>query len=146
MAEQNGKITNPETSILIVDDNPQYTMVLKKILTAAFGYLNITSVDSTVKAYDILKTDPGRFQLLFIDYNFPDGHTGGELLTRLATEELLGDKVAFLITSEPTVDNTKAALKAGARGVVAKPFDRKDLLKQLEKADRAAYIDSLDSF
>ena len=139
-------INDARTNVLIVDDNLQYTQVLKRILQGAFGYRNITSVDTTNAAYDLIAKEPERFQLLFVDYNFPGGETGGALLEKLKQSELMANRVAFLITSEPTVDNVKEATQAGALGVVAKPFDREELKKQLEKAERSIVVDNTESF
>jgi len=130
-------VRDSTTSVLIVDDSVEYTAVLSKLLKGVFGYQQVTTVSSTADAYQLLKGHPGTFQLLFVDYRFPTGSTGGDFLERLSKEELLADKVAFLITSEPTVDNIKQARAAGAVGVVAKPFDREQLRLQLEKAERA---------
>ena len=143
---QDDNFSGPETPILIVDDNPQYTKVLSKILEAGFGYHNITTAESTREAYELVEADPSRFRLMFVDYNFPSGDSGGELLHKLREREWLTDKVAFLITSEPTVDNMSEAMAAGAMGVVAKPFDRNDLRKQLDKARQSFYLDNTDSF
>ncbi len=139
-------IKSPEVPVLIVDDNPQYTQLLKRILAGAFGYKDITTVENTVDALAMIEKDPKKFQLLFIDYRFPDGHTGGELLTQLNQQALMDDRVAFLITSEPTLENQKQALKAGARGVVAKPFDRARIQEQLDKAERVIKADRGESF
>ena len=138
-------VRDSTTSVLIVDDSVEYTAVLSKLLKGVFGYQQVTTVSSTADAYALLKGHPGTFQLLFVDYRFPTGSTVGDFLERLSKEELLADKVAFLITSEPTVDNIKQARAAGAVGVVAKPFDREQLRLQLEKAERAIKTER-DSF
>lgn len=130
--------TNPQnTSVLIVDDNPQYAAMLKRILTGAFGYRDVSLVESIETAFELLSGNPQRFQLLFVDYNFPDGANGGQLLERLQKESMLKGRAAFLITAEPTVENMKQASAAGALGVVAKPFDRDDLKHKLENARRS---------
>ncbi|RMG42818.1 MAG: response regulator [Candidatus Dadabacteria bacterium] len=146
MTTKKRDISNPETSVLIVDDSMQYSMVLQKILQGVFGYHDVTTVDNPGDAFKLISEDPEKFGMLFVDYNFPDGNTGGDLLNQLAKNDLIKDKVAFLITSEPTPDNMKAAINAGALGVVAKPFDREELKRQLEKARRAREIDEVDSF
>ncbi len=135
-----------ETSVLIVDDSAQYAGVLKKILGAVFGYADVTTVNTTDEAYEMVRQSPQRFKLMFVDYNFPSGISGGELLKQMAAQDLMKEKAAFLITSEPTIDIVKSALAAGALGVVAKPFDRTELGKQLEHAARAVMLDKNESF
>ena len=124
------------TPILIVDDSAQYTTVLRKVLEGGFGYRDVTTVSSATDAYDLISENPERFRILFVDYSLQSGTTGGQLLERLQNENLITDKVAFLITSDPTVENMKQAKAAGALAVVAKPFDREELKTQLDKADR----------
>ena len=122
--------------ILIVDDNSQYAQLLRKILESSFGFNNITSVSDTKDAKDLIDSDPEKFRLLFIDYNFPTGYTGGELLGDLHKANQMHGKAAFLITSEPSLSNVDQATKAGALGVVVKPFSRTDLQTKIERALR----------
>lgn len=139
-------VDDPANPVLIIDDNPQYTALLSKMLSGVFGYTDITTKSSLQDGYETITESPTKFKLVFIDFRFPTGETGADLLRKLASEHLLEDKVAFLITSEPNADNVKAAAQAGAMGVVAKPFDRGELKKQLEKASRAMSARSIDSF
>ncbi len=134
-------IKSPDLPILIIDDNVQYVQVLTRLLAQAFGYKDVTSTDSIDQGYELIAREPSRFGLLFIDYNFPSGQTGGELLKRLQKDKLLDGKVAFLITSEPTPENVKEATLAGAVGVVAKPFDREQLRSQLVKAEKILSVE-----
>lgn len=139
-------ISDPNSSVLIIDDNVQYSKVLTKMLEQGFGYLNIKVVHTLEEGYKLISENPLEYKLLFIDFRFPSGGTGGDLFLRLSKERLLDGKAAFLITSEPNVDNVKLANDCGAMGVVAKPFDRTQLRKQLEKAKRSILVDSNESF
>ena len=142
----NDKTDNNTMPILIVDDNPQYAQLLRRILESGFGFKNITSLSGTQQAHDLIKEQPGHFKMLFVDYNFPDGHSGGELLENLSKEKLLDGKAAFLITSEPSNRNVEQASLAGALGVVVKPFDRADLEIKIGKALRHIEGDEVESF
>lgn len=139
-------ILDPETPVLIVDDSLQYASVLTKMLTHGFGFKKITHIESSDAALTTLTEDPGTYSLLFVDFRFPSGFTGGELLKELKNRNILEGKVAFLITSEPTAENVKQAVQAGAFGVVAKPFDRNELKRQLEKAQRTLLGEGGESF
>ncbi len=139
-------INTTDTPILIVDDNLQYSQLLRRMLQHGFGYQNITTVNSLEEGYSLVSGEPERFQMVFVDFRFPGGETGGDFLKRLQTEKLLDDKVAFLVTSEPSVENVKQAASAGAVGVVAKPFDRDELKKQIEKAERVVKARDTESF
>ena len=145
MSTKLNSIKDSQTGILIVDDSTQYTKVLRRILEA-FGYQCIDSVESTKEALDQIKANPEKYRLLFVDYSFPSGESGGALLSDLARLNLLEQKIAFLITSEPTVENVKEATGAGALGVVAKPFNRDELWRQLEKAERLIVTNNTEGF
>ena len=146
MSDTKKSIEPTETSVLIVDDSSQYAGVLRKILQGVFGYTDITTVDNPQDAYQLIDKDPTRFGLLFVDYNFPGGENGGDLLQKLCSANLMDSRTAFLITSEPTTENLKNAMAAGALGVVAKPFDRAELKSQLDKARLRILTDSTEGF
>ena len=146
MASSTPGILDPNTKILIVDDSTQYATVLTKMLQHVFSFRNILRLESSQEALARIEAEPDAFQLLFVDFRFPDGFTGGELLQKLKQKNLLAGKVAFLITSEPSAENVKQAVQAGAYGVVAKPFDRNELKRQLEKAERTLQGDAIESF
>jgi len=146
MAGGEKAVLGADVEVLIVDDNPQYSRLLSRTLQGVFGFEHISSFASAREAFDAIKAEPGRFGLLFIDYQFPSGMSGGDLLRLLSMHNLLKGKAAFLITSEPSTDNVNEALSAGALGVVAKPFDREALRSQLEKARRALIAEDAESF
>jgi len=138
---------DPRTaSVLIVEDSSHYSLVLERLLSRGLGYKNITTFSNTLDAYTMIKVNPERFSILFIDYNFPSGDNGAELIAKLRDEGLLEGKIALVITSDPSLENAKAATAAGALGLVAKPFDAHQLKVQLEKAQRACFADSQDYF
>ena len=139
-------IDDPNTPILIVDDSVHYAKVLERMLAQGLGYTNVTMLENTNDALDLMRSEPHRFKVLFVDFNFPYGYNGGEFLTILSNEELLEGKIAFLITSEPSESNVRQARDAGATGVVAKPFSRDQLRVTLDTARRTIFADSLEYF
>jgi len=143
------KLTNIDpanTSVLIVDDSRQYSEVLGRLLKGVFGYSDITMVDNTFDAYQLINKEPEKFRLMFVDFNFPRGENGAELLKKLNDSKLMQERVAFLITSEPTLENMTNATSSGALGVVAKPFDRDELKVQIEKAKQRIITDNTEGF
>ncbi len=121
---------------LIVDDSASYASVLRKILEAGLGMNDVVYCSSLTEAETLILGNPSRFSLLFVDYRFPTGGNGVELLEKL-NGKIPDSTVKFLITSEPNPENVKRAMAAGAKGVVAKPFDRAQLTQQLERALRS---------
>lgn len=139
-------VSDPHLPILIVDDSSQYTAVLQKMLSSGFGYENVTWIESPEEALERLKEEGAPWKLLFIDFNFPGGMSGGRLLQELQFEGALEGRIAFLITSDPTPENMQEATTAGALGVIAKPFDREALRKQLEKAENHLRTENMEGF
>jgi two-component system chemotaxis response regulator CheY len=129
-------IRSPETSILVVDDCPDYALVLRRILQTGMGYRSVEIFSTIDAAYDAIAKTPERFPVLFVDYHFPNGRTGAELLERLRQKNLLQDKVAFFITAEPAIQKAIEANSNGAYGVVVKPFNSDQLEKLIERVDR----------
>jgi CheY-like chemotaxis protein len=129
-----------------VEDSVHYAKVLRRLLEHGLGYTNITHVERTFEAMELIQNEPDRFHVLFVDYNFPTGDNGGTFLESLKARNLIGNKVAFLITSEPSLDKLEQATRAGAVGVVAKPFDRQQLTQQIERAKRMLFAESQDYF
>lgn len=144
MSNSEHSILDPQTRILIVDDNPQYARILRMMLERTLGYSDVSTVESTEEGRKLLEERSGEFQIVFVDFHFPDGSTGGDLLKELHAKGKLDGLTAFLITAEPSMESMKQALSAGARGVVAKPFDSSELRRQLEKAERARVVLSED--
>lgn len=135
-----------DKAVLIVEDNKQYAMVLEKILKGFFNFKNIEIAMDIDIAFDKINSDKDKFEILFIDYHFPEGKTGGDLLQRLNEHDLLTGKSSFLITAEPDADNSREAMNKGVVGVIAKPFDKKQIEIQLNKAKRINDLKEKESF
>jgi len=134
------------TSVLIVEDSSHYSLVLERLLSRGLGYNEIHVLSTTEEAYTTIKENPDRYAILFVDFNFPTGDNGAQLLAKLRDDGLLEGKIALVITSDPSLENARAATASGAMGLVAKPFDAHQLKVQLEKAKRAFFADSQDYF
>ena len=137
---------NADTPILIVDDSTEFSRLLSRLLSGVFGFKSITVLSSTDEAYERVSNNPGEFKLMFLDFHFPSGRNGGELLTAFAESGWVSGKVIFLMSSDPTAEALQRVLKAGAAGIITKPFDREELKRQLERAERLAAEDSEESF
>lgn len=139
-------ITHYQAEILIVDDSAQYAKVLDRILRQGLGYSNITIAESAEEAEQILLSQQQHFDLVFVDHNLGQGATGCDLLRHVWESKGMRDSVFFLITSEPSSENMKKALDAGAAGLIAKPFDRELLRQQLIQAAKNQEIEEVESF
>ena len=129
-------LLDPKVPILIVEDSPDYALVLQKMLSVGLGYTAVTVKSNLADALSEIEGDPEKFKLLFIDYNLPNGSSGWDLVNLLGSKGLMEGKTAFFITAHPDIDKAKQAASAGLAGVVLKPFDRSQLQNVLKRADR----------
>ncbi len=139
MAHRIREMATPITpkSVLIVDDSPEFSLILKRLLTAVLGSAEITIIDNTQQALSHLQASVAPFDFLFIDFHFPTGMNGADLLLKLKEEGLLGkDMIVFIMSSDPTAQALDSVIKAGASGVITKPFDRNALSEQVQRAAR----------
>lgn len=125
--------------ILIVEDSESYALVLWRVLTKYIGIQDVTVINNIKDAHEAVRRGPGRFNILLIDYHFPTGETGANFITQLYKDKLLEQKIAFIVTSDPTLDTTERAFNAGAAGVIAKPLDSEKLKLQMSQAHRLLY-------
>ncbi|HMO02263.1 MAG TPA: response regulator [Oligoflexia bacterium] len=139
-------MNNNETSILIVDDNPQYASLLKRIIEHLCQGVEVSMIHEIKAAKEEIVKNPQKFQLLFVDFRFPSGETGGDLIRQLKEQDLLKDKVAILVTSEPSAENVSEAQKNGVLAVVAKPFDKEQIRIQIERAKKILELNASESF
>jgi DNA-binding NtrC family response regulator len=100
------------------------------------GYKSVVSVPTLDEAYDLLCNCGEQFPVLFLDYHFPNGRTGAELLERLKAKNLLDGRVTFFITAEPAVQKAIEANMNGLAGVVSKPFNVDRLNTLISRVDR----------
>jgi CheY-like chemotaxis protein len=129
--------------VLVVDDSESYSLILRRVLQKSLGLKDVTVINNLSDAQRALESAPQRFNILLIDYHFPSGDTGADLVKSLNRKGLLEGKVAFIITSDPTIDHTEKALNAGATGVIGKPIDSEKLQEQLLLARRFLEVETL---
>ena len=110
--------------ILIVDDEVEYTKVLKKILSLE-GF-NIQTVSSAEEALFKLRIKP--YDLVLTDLMM-DGMNGMELLehVKAATPETF----VILMTAYATIDNAVEAMKKGADSYFVKGNDPDELVTEI---------------
>jgi signal transduction histidine kinase len=117
----------PPERILVVDNEPHIVRLCIQILSE-MGYAVRGSGDS-LAVLASLREEP--VDLLLVDIKMP-GIDGLSLLRQ--ARELDPNLTAVVITGYATMDRAIAALRAGARGFVLKPFGMKDLSLAVEEA------------
>jgi two-component system NtrC family response regulator len=114
-------------SILIVDDEKNYTAVLSVVLEEE-GYETITA-NSAAEALAILKIED--VDLVITDMKMP-GMDGLELLGRV--KKGWPDIPVLMMTAHGTVDKAVEAMHKGAYTFILKPFDNERLVIYSQKA------------
>ena len=114
-------------TILIVDDEKNYLLVLEALLKDA-GYEVITS-DSASKALEI--TSSHDLDLVITDMRMP-GLNGMEFLAHLRGRQ--SELPVIMMTAYATVEKAVEAMKRGAFDYITKPFKNEELILTIRKA------------
>ena len=126
--------------ILVVDDEPVNVQLLEYLLKTT-GYENVSSTNDPRQVVSLhLKH---RFDLIILDLHMPamDGFDVMEALKPLESESWLP---VLVVTAEP--DKKLAALEAGARDFIGKPFDTVEVMTRIRNLleVRLLHRESLD--
>ena len=113
--------------ILIVDDESNYLVILRELLSRD-GF----SVDALSEPLEALKLAAKRpFDVALVDLRMGE-LDGVEVMERL--RRLDADLSVVIMTAFATVETAVDSLKRGAADYVMKPFDNQDLLRVLRRA------------
>ena len=121
-------MSKPE--ILVIDDDESITATVSNYL-ASKGY-RVTVANDSEGALELL--DAGKFAIILSDI-YIDRLTGLDIL-RHAQERAAGTPV-ILMTARGSIRTTVEAEMGGAFDYLAKPFDLKDLLVVIQRAERS---------
>jgi diguanylate cyclase (GGDEF)-like protein/PAS domain S-box-containing protein len=112
--------------ILIVDDQPVNVQLLEYLLTST-GYLAVSSTTDSRAVAQLHRAND--YDLILLDLHMP-GLSGFDVMEALKREQ--GDDnwlPVLVVTADP--DKKLAALEAGARDFVSKPFDPLEVLTRI---------------
>ncbi len=114
-------------SILVVDDEPNYLVVLSELLRDE-GFEVFTAPGGEEGMAVIQEVD---LDLVITDMQMP-GMDGLQFLQKI--KQTLNDLPVIMITAFAEVDKAVAAMQAGAYNYLAKPFSNDELLVNINKA------------
>ena len=116
----------PETKILIVDDSPQMSRLVRRYLEDGGFQLSAAS-NGQMAIEKALAESP---DVVLLDLILPD-ISGQDVLKRI--KEISADTAVIVMTGHGGEDIAVKLMKAGAADYLSKPFDRETLLKSLEE-------------
>jgi CheY-like chemotaxis protein len=113
--------------ILFVDDDPSIAEIGGLVLTS-FGY-RTTVLTSSTEAREVLRADPGTFDLLITDLDMP-GISGLELIAEVRA--LRPGLPVILCTGLAEFADSQKAAQLKVNAIVLKPFRQADLAESIE--------------
>jgi len=119
-------------SILIVDDQKAFHVMLKTMLTNQ-GAKNITFADSAESAVRLAQRR--KFDIYLVDYNLGSGKNGAQLIDYLRHNQLIANtSLCFIITGDNNKSMVLTAIEKSPDDYLMKPFSQTQLFNRLCKA------------
>jgi len=119
--------------ILAVEDNAETRLLLRHLLKDHFDVTIVPHVDAALETAGAASEGPG-FDVLLLDINLSDRHTGTDLLQMLRESHDMEKTPAIAMTAYAMPGDRESFLDAGFNHYVSKPFTRADLMGTIERA------------
>lgn len=130
-------MTDDKTKLLIIDDDPKVSWILKEGLNSEYDIL--TASDGIEGIQIASKEKP---PLILLDIKMP-GMDGLEVLKKIKKSELSTDVI--MLSGQGETDTVVEAVRQGAFYFINKPFDVREVDLQLQKAlERRGLIRKID--
>jgi two-component system, chemotaxis family, chemotaxis protein CheY len=117
---------------LVVDDFATMRKIVKNVLKQ-INITNVTEAENGKQAFEILKKDPGDYELIVSDWIMPV-MTGIEFLKACKGDEDVKKIPFVMVTAEAQKDSVVEAIKGGVDNYIVKPFTPDKLQEAIEKA------------
>lgn len=115
---------------LLVDDSSTMRKVVGLALRSAGFEFN--EADSGANALKIM--DEEKYDYFLVDLNMPEMN-GIELIKKIREKPNYEETPIIVITTETDENLKKEALEAGANDIIAKPFQKDELIELINKYD-----------
>jgi len=116
-----------QARVLVVDDQPPNTLLLRKLLEAE-GYREVVTTNDPTEVLPLQRQAP--FDAILLDIRMPK--LDGFGVMRLLQEEAGDDYVPIIVLTAQTDEETRLrALAEGAKDFVTKPFNRAEVLHRI---------------
>jgi signal transduction histidine kinase/CheY-like chemotaxis protein len=118
-----GLIKKEQCTILVVEDNYDMRLFLKKILKDEY---EVILAENGLKGLEIVQAEPSRINLIITDLMMPE-MDGFELLEKLKKEASTADLPVIVLTAKHEKDSRLNALRIGVDEYLTKPFSIDEL-------------------
>jgi len=119
-------------SILIVDDQKAFHVMLKTMLTNQ-GALNIDCIDNAETAIKLAKRVI--YDIYLIDYNLGSGKNGSQLIHYLRNNKIIPNtSICFIISGDNNKEMVLTAIETAPDDYLIKPFSQKQLFNRISNA------------
>ena len=113
--------------VLVVDDQPPNTLLLRKLLEAE-GYRQVVTINDPTEVLPLQREAP--FDVILLDIRMPK--LDGFAVMRLLQDDAGEDYVPIIVLTAQTDEDTRLrALAEGAKDFVTKPFNRAEVLNRI---------------
>lgn len=123
--------------ILIIDDSPDITDLLVKVLTTV-GH-EVASSDNGKEGLDMITNgkDGGKFDLVFLDIAMPD-FSGLEVIDRLVQSGRIRDSPTIVLFTASSITDAEVAelVKKGVHSCLRKPVRIENLFEKVEEVGK----------
>ncbi|MEY2562216.1 MAG: hypothetical protein QOH88_409 [Verrucomicrobiota bacterium] len=129
--------TLKEAHILMVDDEVASTCLMTNFLHR-IGYSRLESINNSALTFQTIE----RFKpdLILLDLAMPNV-SGFQVLESLRANRQSEDQIPILVlTGDPTVENKRRALAAGATDLLTKPFDPSEVNMRIRNLVQARFL------
>jgi DNA-binding response OmpR family regulator len=116
---------DPNAKILVVDDDPDISMMLKLMLE--FKGYSVRTADRKEEIYRVLESDT--IGLIIMDMLL-SGVNGTDICTELKQNRDISHIPVMMISAHPNAQ--EICKQAGANDFISKPFDMQDILSKIE--------------
>lgn len=114
--------------ILIVEDNTETQLILKIYMR---DYYEVDIVQTAAEGLKKIKKN--NYALMILDINLPGELDGNDVIKRVKNDPELKSVPILVVTAYALKGDKEKYLSMGANGYLAKPVDKKDILKMAQE-------------
>jgi two-component system, cell cycle response regulator DivK len=121
-------MTNPEATILYIEDNPENRLLVRRVLVAeGFTVLEAENAINALKTLQVQKPD-----LILMDINLPEVD-GYSLTHQIKNTPGLKNVPIIAMTANVMKGDRERTMEAGCDGYIQKPVDVDNLSNQINR-------------